>query len=146
MKIWNVSISLGKKNILLWNSVMSHTVISRIVFGDKILRKDLSQWWEWPHLSSFLIQFFSEFLLGHMQKLEEEFPFLLGVRLSQRVALWSVIYIVFQHIIQYKFFLIMLLNEENRCPVPTRLVSVETYCWSSMSIMQYFLKAQCILS
>lgn len=71
---------------------------------------------------------FSEFLLGHTQKLEEEFPFLLGVRLSQRVALWSVIYIVFQHIIQYKFFLIMLLNEENRCPVPTRLVSVETYC------------------
>lgn len=146
MKIWNVSISLGKKNILLWNSVMSHTVISRVVFGGKILQEDLSQWWEWPHLSSFLIQFFSEFLLGHMQKLEEEFPVLLGVRLSQRVALWSVIYIVFQHIIQYKFFLIMLLNEENRCPVPTRLVSVETYCWSSMSIMQYFLKAQCILS
>lgn len=141
MKIWNVFISLEKKYIFLWNSVTSlHTDLQGSVWRQSPSGRSFSVV---RITTSFFLPHpdFSEFLLGHMQNLEERFWLMLGVRLSQRVALWSVIYIVFQHIIQYEFFLIMLLFEENRCPVQTRLVSVKTYCWSSMSIMKYFLKA-----
>lgn len=117
----------------------SYILTSRVGFGGKVLREDLSQLWESPHLSSFLIQFFLNSFWAYGKPRGKVLAYAKCQAVSAR-CLWSVIYIVFQSIIQYKFFSIMLLFEKNRCPVQTRLVFVEAYCWSSMS-MKYFLKA-----